>query len=181
MENTMTFHTPTPGNAPGLSASRIDTPDVIKARIAEWCAWFDLEPPHLKIRKGEIYLTDSLAGWLGTSGASYDWILCGDAKCMAVVYREKYAMESRVLNALKGFDDVEVAMLTAALERANTNGVSITDVLAEWQTAVDAHRAARRAQVPDPVAEYWSHNPAMRDAALQAHESGESLDVLVKG
>jgi hypothetical protein len=167
----MTIQTPTPGNAPGLSASRIDTPDVIKARIAEWCAWFKLEPPKLKIRKGEMYLTDSLAGWLGTSGASYDWILCGDAKCMAVVYREKYQHEARLQKAVAALDDVEVGLLLDALRGPIAAGVPVEEAMAAFREAVDERRTA----------EYWSHNPAMRDAALQAHESGESLDMLVKG
>jgi hypothetical protein len=137
----MTIQTPSPGNAPGLSASRIDTAEVIKARIAQWCEWFDLDAPTLRIWRGQIYMTDSLADWLGTSGASFDWILSGDEKCMAAAYREKYAMESRVLNALKGFDDVEVAMLTAALKRATANDLPMDDVLAEFTTAVAARRA----------------------------------------
>lgn len=60
---------------------------VVKYRITEWCEWFDIAPPKLKTRKGEVYLTDELHAWMMAAGASFDWIFRGDAKAMAAAYR----------------------------------------------------------------------------------------------
>ena len=37
----------------------VDT-EATKARIAQWCEWFDLTQPKLKVRKGKIYLDAEL-------------------------------------------------------------------------------------------------------------------------
>ena len=63
------------------------SPEAIKARIAQWCEWFDLTPPKLTVRRGAVYLTDDLHAWLVQAGASFDWILCGDMRIMATTYR----------------------------------------------------------------------------------------------
>lgn len=75
--------------------ARGDTsPEAVRARIAEFCEWFGVEPVKLKVRKGNLYLTDDLLSWCRTHGASLDWIYAGDPKSMAATFRGKYARTS---------------------------------------------------------------------------------------
>lgn len=39
------------------------------------------------MRKGQVYLTDALQDWCRISGASLDWIICGELKGMAAAAR----------------------------------------------------------------------------------------------
>jgi hypothetical protein len=79
------------------------SPEAVRARIADFCSWFGLEPVQIKVRKGQVYLTDDLMTWIKTAGASIDWIICGRARCMAATYREKYAItpdQQEILDAM---------------------------------------------------------------------------------
>lgn len=64
----------------------VDT-EATKARIAQWCEWFDLTPPKLMIRKGKIYLNAELHNWADASDISLDWLFMGDVKGLARAYR----------------------------------------------------------------------------------------------
>jgi len=91
--------------------------EAVRARMAEFCARFDVAPIKLKTRKGAVYLTEDLMTWFKTSGASMDWILWGDAMPMAGAAREKYLEENGIRDALRKFDEEESKMFVSALRR----------------------------------------------------------------
>lgn len=96
MENTMTDQTPLPG-----TETRMSDAAVIRARIVQHCEWFGTPQPKLKIRSGKIYLTDELHDWMRESGASFDWIFCGDAQGMASEFRKSCEDQRRLIEATK--------------------------------------------------------------------------------
>ncbi|MFN4160110.1 MAG: hypothetical protein ACK4GO_17180 [Gemmobacter sp.] len=121
----MTDQTPLPGNDTGMTNDM--SSDAIKARIAQFCEWFGVEPVKLKVRKGAVYLTDDLTRWCGDEGASLDWLFCGDLKGMAAAYRKEHAETAKLRSALRRLDDAESAMLLQMME--------------EFQAKVTARRA----------------------------------------
>lgn len=138
----MTTNNPASGNVIALSKSRIGSADAIKARIAEWCEWFDLDMPSLRTRKGQILLTDPLADWLKSSGASYDWIFLGDAKGLAIGYRNEHTKAEPIVRLTAALDPVEQNMLLTALRLVGSGEVSIDDAMQTFRTAVEERRDA---------------------------------------
>lgn len=60
----------------------------LEQRIAAHCTWFDLPPPVLAYDEtGAVLLSDELLEWAYDAGGSLDWLLAGEAKGMATVYR----------------------------------------------------------------------------------------------
>lgn len=103
-----------------LPTSNRDISDVaVRARMAEFCARFDVAPVKLKTRKGAVYLTDELINWFKTSGASMDWILWGDPMAMAGAAREKNLEQNELRDALRRFDEEESKMLVNAMKDFN--------------------------------------------------------------
>ena len=70
----------------------VDT-EATKARIAQWCAWYDLTPPKLMIRKGKICLNAELHNWADNADISLDWLFMGEVKVMANAYRARREAE----------------------------------------------------------------------------------------
>ncbi|MFN4160048.1 MAG: hypothetical protein ACK4GO_16830 [Gemmobacter sp.] len=93
MMTTTTTQQPTTG--PGLRIVPKDcSPDAVTARIAQFCAWFGVQPVKLKVRKGKVYLTDDLLGWVIVNGASLDWIIGGDPIVMMAICRDALLRET---------------------------------------------------------------------------------------
>lgn len=112
----MSIHNPTSGNAPGLPEQM--NAEATKARIRQFCEWFDLEPPKLRTRLGRVYMTDELLRWFKESGASVDWIIYGGVKSMAAVAREKWLREVEFGEAVQRFNPKEAELLAQAIRGA---------------------------------------------------------------
>ncbi len=117
--------------------------EAVRARIAQFCDWFEVQPPKLKTRMGKVYLTDELAAWLDDTGASYDWIFLGDAKGMSAAYRNYHIGTRETLKAVQGFDAVEKQALITALRLVVAKQVPIEEALAAFKVAVEEHRASK--------------------------------------
>lgn len=118
----------------------------MEERIAAFCEWFGVEPPRVEYDEeegpaGGPLLNDDLWNWFMASGASFDWIICGDPRPMAGAYRRDVAQEHRLLNVLAKFDDEEQRLLAEALSQ-HEDGAPIEAALEGWRVAVEAHRCA---------------------------------------
>lgn len=123
----MTDKTPLPGNTPGLPETDKDmTPAGVRARIAAFCAAFDVAPCKVRSRKDQVFLTDELHDWITTTGASFDWILLGNPMVMAAKYRKDMLFDRDMKKSLKNLDPEESKMFA--------------DSLAAWTAAVYARR-----------------------------------------
>ncbi|MFC4671701.1 hypothetical protein ACFO5X_24330 [Seohaeicola nanhaiensis] len=125
-----------------MTASKLDTaqPELDlttqRGRVAAWCRWFDLEEPKLKYRKGDL-LTSSV-GWIGSVGASIDWIVCGDPKSMAIAYRKSEQERRGMLDALRKLEmtEAEMSALLLAMRTVAEDGVDVEEALQLWKQAV---------------------------------------------
>ena len=119
---------PASGNGPTMPDEM--SSEAVNARIAQFCAWFGAEPVKLRLRKGRVVMTDALLHWCEDEGASLDWILLGDGKCMAASFRRDYAFKARLNSAMERLDDTERQIF----ERC----------LIDMDEKIKAHRAAHR-------------------------------------
>lgn len=92
----------------------------IRARISQFCEWFELEVPKTRSHRGDILMTDELFKWLTTSGASWDWIVSGDARAMATVARRIWLEQLEVIDAFRGASDLRRKQATAFLKTVAT-------------------------------------------------------------
>ena len=143
----MTLQTPTCGQGEALSEPhRVDTA-ATKARIAQWCEWFALQPPKLKVRKGQIYLTPELTTWADAADISLDWLFMGDVRVMASAYRREREAERQSLALVRSFDAPEQRMLAAALKSVADGLVTNEDASAAFTAAVQERRAGQEGQL----------------------------------
>lgn len=84
---------PSPANPaadPGLpDDTRPEWSRTMEGRIAQWCAWFDVPPPDPTWRTGGPAAEGVLLAWSRDAGANLDWIVCGDPRGMARVWRAR--------------------------------------------------------------------------------------------
>lgn len=121
--------------------------NTLEGRISAWCAWFGLEEPKLRRNnKRQVLLNDDLLTWLYSSGSSFDWIVVGDVRAMAVVYRKREQSLRRFEDVLKGLDDTEQRLLLDAIRSSQEGGIPLEDALEDCRKAVEAHRAAKATQ-----------------------------------
>ena len=118
----MTKHTPISGADTGLPA--IERIDAIRARMAAFCARFEVETCKLTVRKGAVYLNDSLRQWFIATGASIDWIISGDAMPMVAIYRENNLKEREARDLFGKFDDEEQRLFIAAIGGGGAPGAA---------------------------------------------------------
>ncbi|TNC74149.1 hypothetical protein [Rubellimicrobium roseum] len=136
--------------AQSVAASAVATgePDLstIEGRIAACCDWFGLTPPTLTYDEedpaGGPLMTDALLDWMLDSGVSLDWLISGEVKGMAAVFRRATLKEKEFTNALKQFDDVEVRLLHDAVKARLEQGIPLEQALEGWKAGVQAHRMA---------------------------------------
>lgn len=115
-------------------------------RITQWCEWFDLEMPALRKSNGGILLTNELMDWMRMSGASFDWIFSGDAKGMAIAYREKHKGQENALKLFSGLDEIEQKILVQALEAGRgVEGEAFQLILDQCKRDIDAYRSEKSA------------------------------------
>lgn len=115
----------------------------IRERIAEWCAWFDLAPPKLRVRKDSVYMNDELWQWLRNSGTSFDWVFCGDARSMAHIFRQRELETMKFNELLSGFDATEQDLMLEALKAHRSGKITFDEAIAKFQTDIAAYRADR--------------------------------------
>lgn len=120
---------------------RIQAP-AVKARIAEFCDWFNVEPPRLRVRKGSVYLTRELTDWFTSTGASIDWILLGNMKSMAAAARERNLEDEKILGPFRQLDKEEQAIFLEGMI-ASQDGRAMEQALTEVRTRIEAHRAQK--------------------------------------
>ena len=152
----MTLSNPISGTAPGLPAAKHGLTDAgprtlaglaaCDDRLAAWADWFGLDPaPMHRDEDGDLLLDDDLLTWMLASGASIDWLVCGDLRLMAARYRHECLTERRFAETLDRFDDAEVKFLVAALKAHGEGLVPMEDALGAFKAAVEEHRASGRA------------------------------------
>lgn len=91
----MTTKTPPPGNNLGMTTlPRDSSRDEIQARVVQWCNWFGLTVPRIK-KSGISLSADSLIAWCNEEAAPLDWIILGDMKPIAWVYRTLRLMDRK--------------------------------------------------------------------------------------
>jgi len=155
---------------------RDDTsPDAVRARIAEFCEWFDVEPVKIKARKGMVYLTDDLMAWINANGASIDWIVYGRAKGMAATFRQKYARkpeEEEFLRLIGRFSTAEQEIILAGIRDFAAGRITIQ----ELEARIAAHRrgeAVPEGMISIPIA----RNAAELNALIASRTADRARDV----
>ena len=98
----------------------------IKTRLAQFCAWFELTPPRLKVARTGVCRTDELAVWVQSVGISWDWLFLGDAHGMAQAFRRANSpvAEARKLVAAMTDEQLRLSQIAA---RAYVDGVVTFD------------------------------------------------------
>ena len=110
-------------------------------RILALAEQFDIDPPELTYDEdGELLVKDEWIDWCRDAGASIDWIICGDPKSMTSVFRREMMKDREVLDAIKGLDTTELAILTEALSAIADDGADPETALATAKTRIDAYR-----------------------------------------
>jgi hypothetical protein len=124
----------------GMADSKTDN---CRARLYEVAKWLNLEEPPISYDEedGGILLDDALLAWCNAGAVSLDWVFCGDAKLMALAYKEKFERERRFYDIVRGFDMTEQRLLLEALESHRAGAVSLEDALAAFKEKVEAHQA----------------------------------------
>lgn len=121
------------------------SPEAVRARIAEYCEWFGAPWLKIKVRSGQVYMTDDLLAWHKEHGASLDWIIFGEAKAMARAYREKHATEREMVEVLGRFDDVEQKKMIEVLQAQAAGQMTFEAAMAEFKAFVSERRADQTA------------------------------------
>lgn len=119
------------------------SPDAVRARMAEFCDWFGVEPIKIKVRAGQVYMTNDLIQWFQETGASIDWICFGEAKGMAATFREKYAQpteEKELLALISEFSEAEMLILIDGLKAHQDGQISFEEALAQTRQKITEHR-----------------------------------------
>lgn len=133
----MTDQTPDSGIDPAHHA------DAVRARMADFCEWFGVEPVKSRVRKGDVYLTDDLVRWCRYEGVSIDWLSCGSVRDIVAAYRDKYRLESRFEDAIRKYDDTAQKYLLQCLKRHTDNGESLEDVMADFSEFAESRGGAK--------------------------------------
>ena len=83
---------------------------------------------------------DFLDCMLGTC-ASFDWLICGDARGLAFGLRKNEQQRRVSLEALRNLDEVELAMLVKANKSNRVEHVPFEEALEGWKREVETHWA----------------------------------------
>lgn len=113
------------------------------ARIQQWCEWFDLAMPSLKIVKGQVHLTEQLQTWMNEAYASWEWIFRGDAKVMAGHYRKAVEGERAFASDVQAMDPVEQKLMLFAMRSSLDDSLNFDDIMAAFKAAIAEHRAGK--------------------------------------
>lgn len=116
--------------------------EAVKARIAQFCGWFDVEPPKLRIRKGEVYLTDEFIAWFRATGASIDWIVLGDVRPMAATVRKQHLEDEKILAPFRQLDEEEQKRFLVFVEEIR-DGRPFDEARADMDAWIAEHRAKK--------------------------------------
>ncbi|MCL6286243.1 hypothetical protein M3P21_22410, partial [Ruegeria sp. 2012CJ41-6] len=84
---------------------------------------------------GSLLLTDNIVGWCREQGASIDWIICGDPKGMAAIFRKDCEEFRPIKKELKELGPEQLRAVTVAM-KAYIVGV------APLEQAMEASKAA---------------------------------------
>jgi hypothetical protein len=151
------------------------SPEAIRARIADFCEWFDVEPVKLKVRNGAVYMVDELLAWCRDNGASLDWIICGEAKAMSRIYREKYLrtpLERELMDHLAKMSRPDQEAFVKALEDFCAGRITIDG----FQARMAARWKGERVQ-DDMVSIPIVRNAAEFDALTASRAAEAARDV----
>lgn len=123
--------------------SQATSPAAVRARVTDWCKWFDLAPVKVRVRLGEVYMTNEMLKWCRENSAPLDWIFLADAKAMAVTYCKSRHEERDLVKILDGFDDAEKQHLLECLNGHSDGGKPFEDALADFKAFVQARRSTQ--------------------------------------
>lgn len=113
-------------------------------RVAQFCEWFDLEVPKLRRMNGQLIWNDDFHNWMTESGASFDWIVLGDARSMAATARRVYLQEREVMEICRQLDATERSLLLEAIQAAGGKGDdAFQAALNECGDKIRAHRSQK--------------------------------------
>ena len=136
----MTQHNPILGNDTGLppisdlETIRRKTAET-KARIAQYCDWFAINPPKVRVGPKGILFTDELNAFLDAEGVCLDWLFRGDVRALVVAWRKDAAQKNRVAATVKNLTDRQKRAFVAGLRAYTELGVPFDDAMAGiWAT-----------------------------------------------
>lgn len=144
METITMQKNPISGQGEALSRPRHVEIEETKARIAQWCSWFDMPPPKVRVRKGELLFTPELQNWMDAADMSLDWAFMGNAKVMGMAYRARRQGERDARIIASAFDPDEKRMLIVALKSVGEGLISNEDAIAAFTTAIQERRAVSK-------------------------------------
>jgi hypothetical protein len=104
------------------------TPQVVE-RIGLVCEWFGLEMPPLEYEEGELLWTEALHAWVMREEVSIDWVVRGDSRVHAAVYRD----EMRFRRLLRRMPEPMKENLADCLRLTQEGDLSFDEALAEFK------------------------------------------------
>lgn len=114
--------------------------DATKERVRQWCDWFDLPMPKVRVRNSSVYLTDELYAWMSDAGASYDWIFCGKMHEMACSYRKAALSERSFMKTVRHLDENESRILEVYMRSTLDGTATVDDAVAAMTQAITEYR-----------------------------------------
>ena len=69
----------------------------VRARMAQVCEWFDLEPVNNKTRGNRVVLSDEVNLWAFNNGINLDWLYTGTARALILGDRRRRQKEDEFL------------------------------------------------------------------------------------
>lgn len=131
---------------PGLpDDTRPDWSRTMEGRIAQWCAWFDVAPPDLSWRTGGEAAEGVLLDWSRDAGANLDWIILGDPRGMARLWREHEANLREFKAVVLPLELAELKLLTGIARLILEDLIAPEDAPALAREALRQHRATAAA------------------------------------
>lgn len=128
---------------PGLpDDTRPDWSRTMEGRIAQWCAWFDVAPPAPSWRTGGEAAEGVLLDWSRDAGASLDWIILGDPRGMARLWRDREVGLREFKEAVVPLDAAELKLLRGIAGMILEGLIGPEDAPALAREALRQHRAA---------------------------------------
>lgn len=128
---------------PGLpDDTRPDWSRTMEGRIAQWCAWFDVPPPAPSWRTGGEAAEGVLLDWSDDARANLDWIILGDPRGMARLWRDREVGLREFTEAVLPLSAAEMRLLSGIAQLLLQDLISPGDVPELAKLALSQHRAA---------------------------------------
>lgn len=115
-------------------------------RVTAFCRWFDLPDPGLRYDEdGDILVDDVFLRWCKDEGISIDWLVCGDPKGMAAVFRERQRGRNQMELDIAELDEDEVEMFAFAIRAYVKNTVPLDQAKEVLKKCIEEYREETKA------------------------------------